>query len=217
MSTVGRQLVPSSEADNPVCVQTIQETDEDDDELTSASDPMSRTIVIHPGSRWLRIGRASDAFPITIPNIIATKSSPSSSTSKGKGKAAEASLPTPTPVYATRFSNTAVAAAVGDIEMDQDDDEEPIPLDDDTDPVSAKINSIRGDLRARMRIFKLRGQGNGNAQAAAYNETVVPENLPDYNDPSEIEWTDTVAEPKDFYVGEKVRLNSISSLPRARD
>lgn len=29
--------------------------------------------MIHPGSRWLRIGRASDILPITIPNVIARR------------------------------------------------------------------------------------------------------------------------------------------------
>ena len=31
----------------------------------------SRVLVIHPGSRWLRIGRASDVVPVTLPNVIA--------------------------------------------------------------------------------------------------------------------------------------------------
>ncbi|KAG8867781.1 actin-like protein arp8 [Serendipita sp. 405] len=29
------------------------------------------TIVIHPGSRWLRIGRASDILPVSVPHVIA--------------------------------------------------------------------------------------------------------------------------------------------------
>ncbi|EGG08152.1 uncharacterized protein MELLADRAFT_35076 [Melampsora larici-populina 98AG31] len=46
------------------------------------TDPAQRTIVIHPGSRMLRIGRASDHLPISVPNVVArrrssaTKSSP---------------------------------------------------------------------------------------------------------------------------------------------
>lgn len=45
----------------------------------------------------------------------------------------------------------------------------------DVDPLTAKITSLRGDLRARMRVYKLRGQGNGNSQAANFNATVQPE------------------------------------------
>lgn len=29
--------------------------------------------MIHPGSRWLRIGRASDVAPVTVPNVIARR------------------------------------------------------------------------------------------------------------------------------------------------
>lgn len=33
-------------------------------------------LVIHPGSRWIRIGRASDVTPWSIPNVIARKQRP---------------------------------------------------------------------------------------------------------------------------------------------
>lgn len=36
----------------------------------------SKVLVIHPGSRWLRIGRASDVTPISVPNVIARKYKP---------------------------------------------------------------------------------------------------------------------------------------------
>jgi len=34
----------------------------------------SQVIVIHPGSRHIRIGRASDVNPITVPCVVARKS-----------------------------------------------------------------------------------------------------------------------------------------------
>ncbi|KAI8446698.1 hypothetical protein BY996DRAFT_6422092 [Phakopsora pachyrhizi] len=37
------------------------------------TDPAKRTIVIHPGSTTLRIGRASDPAPISIPNVVARR------------------------------------------------------------------------------------------------------------------------------------------------
>lgn len=104
--------------------------------------------------------------------------------------------------------------ADGDEDMEEgaeDDEDEPavdpaVPV----DPVSAKISSIRGDLRARMRAFKLRGQGNGNSQAAAYNATVTPEPTADYNDPNEVEWTDvTGAAAQEVYVGMEVRFAAV--------
>lgn len=33
----------------------------------------SHVVVIHPGSRYLRVGRASDVTPVTVPNVIARK------------------------------------------------------------------------------------------------------------------------------------------------
>lgn len=33
-------------------------------------------LVIHPGSRWLRIGRACDVTPISVPNVIARRYKP---------------------------------------------------------------------------------------------------------------------------------------------
>lgn len=32
--------------------------------------------MIHPGSRWLRIGRASEVAPVVIPHVIARKHKP---------------------------------------------------------------------------------------------------------------------------------------------
>lgn len=33
-------------------------------------------IVLHPGSRFLRIGKASDVSPVTIPSVVARKCKP---------------------------------------------------------------------------------------------------------------------------------------------
>lgn len=178
------------------------------DEYELASDPMLKTIIIHPGSRWLRIGRASDAFPITMPNVIASKSSSPTLMKKTKTTSPlppptlSANLP-PLPSATSTVDNDGDAAMDGTIDEDED-----VPVVDPlapVDPVAAKISSIRGDLRARMRIFKLRGQGTGNAQALAFNEQVVAEATPDYNDPHEIIWTDTRVEQKEYYVGAEVR------------
>lgn len=44
--------------------------------LPTIIDPAQRTIVIHPGSHTLRIGRASDPQPISVPNVVARKHLP---------------------------------------------------------------------------------------------------------------------------------------------
>lgn len=35
--------------------------------------PASRTIVLHPGSQYLRIGRATDLYPQSVPNVLARR------------------------------------------------------------------------------------------------------------------------------------------------
>ncbi|CAE6451755.1 unnamed protein product [Rhizoctonia solani] len=35
--------------------------------------PGSKTLVIHSGSRWLKIGMATDVFPVQVPNVIARR------------------------------------------------------------------------------------------------------------------------------------------------
>ncbi|PLW32361.1 hypothetical protein PCANC_24908 [Puccinia coronata f. sp. avenae] len=40
---------------------------------TNPVDPVQRTIVIHPGSRMVLIGRACDPVPILIPNMVARR------------------------------------------------------------------------------------------------------------------------------------------------
>ncbi|GAA5893576.1 hypothetical protein JCM5296_007491 [Sporobolomyces johnsonii] len=191
------------------------------------TDALAKTIVIHPGSRWLRIGRASDVAPLAVPNVIARKSRSfvPPSTLNGKGKEPElaarpgahvehgdtvaqpvqsATQPGPSiaststaPALPTMGSlpplpgqalPPAAADSNGDTSMTAAEDE---TYDSDAssstpqlsaaqtqvDPLSAKISSIKADLRARMRAYKLRGQGNGNSQAATYNGTVVPEGM----------------------------------------
>lgn len=168
-------------------------------------DSTFRTIVIHPGSRWLRIGRASDALPTTVPNVIARRSR-SFVPSAGKGKQREVPLPAP-----------IIAAKEPDIAMDVDTAyEAPVDPAVPLDPLSIKIKSIRGDLRARMSAFKLRGQGNGNLLASGYNASAQPETTGEYNDPSEVDWTDiTGNNAKEVYIGAKVCLASLAIMPHS--
>jgi actin-related protein 8 len=192
-------------------------------------DPLAKTIVIHPGSTWLRIGRASDAFPLAIPNLIARKSRSFVPSAASKGKQREEPVAPVANPLASTFGNLPplptdgdgdhAMTVAGDEEDDEDEEEEP-PVDPavPVDPLSAKISSIRGDLRARMRAFKLRGQGNGNSQASAFNATVVPDATADYNDPGEIEWTEAEGpNAKNVYVGMKVRRRSRSEVKEARE
>lgn len=53
------------------------EDDEDDDDSKPEKARIGHdTIVIHPGSAYTRIGRATDAVPVTIPTVIAVRTDP---------------------------------------------------------------------------------------------------------------------------------------------
>lgn len=53
----------------------------------TAESPLSKILIIHPGSRYLRIGRASDFYPKEIPNCIAWPANlPGGSEPPGPGK-----------------------------------------------------------------------------------------------------------------------------------
>ena len=169
------------------------------------SDPLYKTIVIQPGSRYLRIGRASEAYPIKVPNAIARRiHSTPSSTPPPHPNPFIRPLPAP-PAPARGAGNDDRDAPAGPGSDDEADGEERL------DALSMKIQSIRGDFKARMRAFKLRGQGNGNSTAKAYNETVVGEPLAAYNDDEgEIEWSPTKGkDAKESYVGYKVRQRKL--------
>jgi hypothetical protein len=59
-------------------------------------------------------------------------------------------------------------------------------------------------LRDRMRFYKLRMTPDAAIKAAAFNEQLKPELIPEQNDPFRVEWIHDIAtEP--YYVGEKVR------------
>ena len=51
-----------------------------------------------------------------------------------------------------------------------------------------KLELIQGDLRTRMRAFKLRGTTNGQGLSTAYNEDVKPEEIPENLDNEKIDY-----------------------------
>lgn len=188
------------------------------DEDSARDDPLDRTIVIQPGSRFLRIGRASQAYPIKVPNAIARNihNQPASpSTRDSHPPPFLRPLPAP-PAPARRDALPPTGADATPHPAGSDDEAGP-EGEDELDALSAKIQSIRGDFKARMRAFKLRGQGNGNSIAKAYNEAVVSEPLAAFNDDEgEIEWSATSGkEARETYVGEKVSTLRRSSWVRA--
>ncbi|WRT67065.1 uncharacterized protein IL334_004031 [Kwoniella shivajii] len=171
--------------------------------------PLHYTLVIHPGSRNLRIGRASDFYPKEIPNCIAR---PSNAPNRGNDPPIPGSR-------AKRLAQHALEkkeakrrkggnANQEDIEMNgngngnrseygDDDDGE---VDDEwVDPVDSNISHLREYLRHRLVQERLATDWKEGTRVKTHNAKVKPENLPEHNDPYRIDWTETDGRP--FYIG----------------
>ncbi|KZS90775.1 actin-like ATPase domain-containing protein [Sistotremastrum niveocremeum HHB9708] len=146
----------------------------------------SNVIVIHPGSRYLRMGRASDIFPITVSHVIARK--------------INGVVNPPPPIQ--RISRPTPSKKDGTDEDPIDDDDYPISLSPD-DPLEAKIASISISLRERMRFYKLRISRDARKNATAFNKRSKPEIIHDHNDPYRVQWV-TTPPAGDIVVGERV-------------
>ena len=228
-------------ADASVNVDEDDNLDADEGESEAAENtPAHRTIVIHPGSENLRLGRATTLFPISLPNVIARRAKraalPSSVTS-----AAEANF---------------TSSNHEDVEMTDKQDLEAADAEEEEAAKSLRknprrsaangswsekpststssaaressvsssellnegIEAIRNDLRAIMRQEKLRSVGNAKNLAANYNDSSQPEDVPEHNDLFGLEWTDEDAQgDNDVLVGEQaLRLTSFSQ-PRTAE
>ncbi|KAH9941980.1 actin-like ATPase domain-containing protein [Amylocystis lapponica] len=140
----------------------------------------SKVLVIHPGSRFLRIGRASDVTPVTVPSVVARKharpvASPPyvEGISRPRKENARTHAPAPLPPgdeYAVSFASD--------------------------DPFDQKVAAIMVSLRDRMRFYKLRVTPNAAGIASTFNAQFQPEVIPEANDPFRVEWMlDTPDEP----------------------
>lgn len=180
-------------------------------------DVMNRTIIIHPGSKYLRMGRASDAFPVQVPNVIARKITAANKYENGKGKGKEQVVPVHLMSLDAGIHGQGTTTT-GETSLDDLD-------------VTAKINSLRGDLRARLRMYKLRAPMMANESVLSFNNSTHPEKVADYNDPESIEWVEfTDEEPgEEYYIGDKVCVcpfsrtrsysrpyNKLNSIPKNR-
>ncbi|KAF9908532.1 actin-like protein arp8 [Lobosporangium transversale] len=206
------EYLDTSDSDSEESV--VNETDENG-EAKSSSEVGKKTIVIHPGSRILRIGRASDAYPIAIPHCIARRihTLVVTSTDHKQLKAAESA--------ATRETELEAVAAQsgtenGDVEVDEDNAMDVDGHEDDASDIQDAVNDrylqdIEYDLKLRMKAAKRRPVPNARTQVRSFNTSTRPEKILDHNDPYKVEWTDPKAEGE-FIIGQKA-LN----LPPSKD
>ncbi|KAI0032652.1 hypothetical protein K488DRAFT_78343 [Vararia minispora EC-137] len=147
----------------------------------------SNVIVIHPGSRFLRIGRASDITPTTVPSCIARKTA----------------SPVPASIYIENI--TRPRKSVVKHHPPAGDEYAVAPASDD--PFDERVSSIRLSLRDRMRFYKLRVTPDAANKAFMFNVQSRPEIIPEENDMFRVKF---IQEPPadDYLVGEKVLLLS---------
>ncbi|KAI8969925.1 hypothetical protein BDF20DRAFT_907521 [Mycotypha africana] len=150
------------------------------------------TIIIHPGSRNLRIGLASEAFPVSIPHAIARKLKVNSS-------AVSDTTETDKNDKDTNMSNSSKNIDNSE-EKDQHEKEE----------YEIALQEIRGELKWRMKSAKRRAVPNAEQQVIGFNASAYKEMIPDHNDPYKVEWTDINNAAEDYYVGEKALKVPIS-------
>lgn len=103
-----------------------------------------KVIVIHPGSRFLRIGRASDAYPIITPHCIARRirASPPSAVitngsvivDAGSGAAAES--------QGDGVASTATEVEAAEADQDKDEAMD-VDEDDDEDSPHSPVPDVR--------------------------------------------------------------------------
>ncbi|KAI0718003.1 actin-like ATPase domain-containing protein [Cerioporus squamosus] len=145
----------------------------------------AKVLSSSPFPVFLRIGRASDVTPLTVPNVIARKQNTPVSPQKYLPGISR-------PREDRRRSKPSITPPAGD--------EYAVNLASD-DPFDAKVAAITVSLRDRMRFYKLRVTTNAAGVATAFNEQFKPEKIPEANDPYHVDWITSSDEP--YLVGEK--------------
>ncbi|KAH7327676.1 hypothetical protein B0J17DRAFT_580896 [Rhizoctonia solani] len=157
--------------------------------------PGSKTLVIHPGSRWLKMGMATDVFPVQVPNVIARRCR--------AGTAPEA------PFRNGLFQPASERKSPADDTREKDQGDE-MSADSEEDPFTERTAGIRSSLLARMKFYKLQTLPNGSSDAARYNASVEPTTIPEHNDGTRADWVGTSLNPiegnEEFFIGNSVLM-----------
>ncbi|KAI9673395.1 MAG: actin-like protein arp8 [Caeruleum heppii] len=153
----------------------------------------SKTIVIHPGSQNLRIGLASDALPKTIPMVIARRSEKSESELDG-GE--------PRPKRRKRSDGSP---------------REPERM--FGEDFASQYHKMCAELKVHMRNNKRRVLPTSKELVVNYNRRTAPEIIPEHNDPSRVEWTETskdIKQAPEHFTGLAALRIPDESIPRYR-
>ncbi|CAG8685345.1 4928_t:CDS:2 [Funneliformis mosseae] len=174
----------------------------------------SKVLVIHPGSRYLRIGRASEAFPIVVPHVIARrirnrKEHETQQEEEKKEIKVEVDTEHVHPVHVkikkekekkemydedakeTESCSNSAGSSVATEEEDEDEEH-----------FKQAVGEIKKELKEKIKASKRRPVANAQSQVHSFNKSVHPEIIADHNDPYRVDWT-LVDEDAEYYVGEK--------------
>ncbi|KAF9454265.1 actin-like ATPase domain-containing protein [Macrolepiota fuliginosa MF-IS2] len=157
---------------------------EGNNEDTSTSRRGSQVIIIHPGSGYIRIGKASDVVPVSVPCVVARK--------------CRTSAP-----KVTRVQNVArPRSQMTEEEIERQQKKKDEGKADDKDPFDAKLAAVTGSLKERMRFFKLRATPNATTISVTFNKQFQPETIPEHNDASRVDWIDHTS-TEDILIGDE--------------
>ncbi|PVG04564.1 actin-like ATPase domain-containing protein [Serendipita vermifera] len=181
----------------PVSHKRKHDAIEDPAESSTEEKRGRNTIVIHPGSRWLRIGRASDILPISLPNIIARR--------KANLKPAELlyGIRRPKPLRPDEDID-----AMDETENEAvSENKESAPA-ADVDEGTARIAAFRTAFKDRLKLFGVRYQPGASESGTNFNRVQTSEKIADHNDSQRITWIMNAPPGKDTFFGHDVFLLS---------
>ncbi|OMJ29450.1 Actin-related protein 8 [Smittium culicis] len=181
-------------------------------------------IVIHPGSKVLRIGLASDPMPKEIPNIIARrlKKIEKQITSNNDDSPNSQNNIDQIKKDGSINENDAINNVTGHTVNDSGNSKNEVKIEniasinsqeklntdlkidpsndlshspEDEDIICKHIDMLCIDLKRKQRETKRKPVPNAVAQVVSYNKSVSPEIIHDHNDPYKIDWIDPNLEP----------------------
>lgn len=153
----------------------------------------------------MRIGRSSDAFPSTVPHVIAREIQTSNIPETDNSTAQDVNE-----VAATVSANQSSLADESDVHRTAVDANS---LNYNRDEA---LREIKNELKWRMKAAKRRAVPNAESQVVSFNSLAYKETIPDHNDPYRVEWTEVNASSPTYFVGEKALNLPISKYPQYR-
>ncbi|WFD33065.1 actin-like protein arp8 [Malassezia sp. CBS 17886] len=204
-------------ADDAVDVPSASDDAADDGAGDSLRRAETQRLVIQLGSEYVRVGRATDPYPTTMPCVLARRMRgarspaagaplgaddgatracgvPGALGAAGTPPPADASSPagSPAPADAPPPNGAPVPRGTPPAAGSPDPGGSPAGATSPTPPPAAPhIEMLRAELRAIMRQYKLRPVSNGTQSACSYNSSVEPETVPEHNDVYHVGWVHT--------------------------